>query len=72
MVGYKSSPEAEAISLTELECEYCLATKRPYPIIEMDFAHSWMPFRVRRYLIPFLFHRAGDTLTIIIRGIAAQ
>ena len=47
MVGFKNSPGAEPISLAELEREYCLVMQQPYPIAEMEFARSWMLFRVR-------------------------
>jgi hypothetical protein len=50
MVGYKNSP-AEPISLAELEREYCRVTQQSYPIPEMEFARSWMLFRVRPHLL---------------------
>jgi hypothetical protein len=46
MVGFKNSPSTEPISLAELEREYCRATRQPYPITQMTFAHSWMLLRV--------------------------
>jgi hypothetical protein len=58
MVGYKNSP-TQPISLAGLEREYCRVTQQSYPIPEMEFARSWMLFRVRhhRHLISSL--RAG-------------
>jgi hypothetical protein len=49
MVGFKNSP-TEPISLAELEREYCRVVQQSYPIAEMEFARSWMLFRVRHYL----------------------
>jgi len=56
MVGFKNSPSTEPISLAELEREYCRATRQPYPITQMTFAHSWMLLR----------------LAVIAQGIAAR
>ncbi|KAI9441903.1 kinase-like domain-containing protein [Lactarius indigo] len=56
LVGYKNRPGAEPISLAELEREYCLVTRQPYPITEMGFARSWMLIR----------------LAVIMQGIAAR
>jgi hypothetical protein len=50
MVGFKNSPGTEPISLAELEREYCRVTQQPFPIAEMEFARSWMLFRVRHHL----------------------
>jgi len=61
MVGYKNSP-AEPISLAELEREYCRVTQQSYPIQEMEFARSWMLFRVRHRLHIISPLRVGDSV----------
>ncbi|KAF8585972.1 APH-domain-containing protein [Ramaria rubella] len=55
MRGFKHATDVP-IPVEELEKEYCLLMKQPYPIREMVFARSWMLFR----------------LSIISQGIAAR
>ncbi|KAF7315041.1 Acyl-CoA dehydrogenase family member 11 [Mycena indigotica] len=55
--GFKGAPEKDlAVSLPDLEREYCRLMKLPYPIKEMIFVRSWMIFR----------------LAVISQGIAAR
>ncbi|KAI9062733.1 kinase-like protein [Trametes sanguinea] len=42
---FRDNPAETPISLVELEREYCLVTRQPYPMPEMVFARSWMLFR---------------------------
>ncbi|KAL7280633.1 kinase-like protein [Trametes coccinea BRFM310] len=42
---FKDNLGETPISLVELEREYCLVTRQPYPMPEMVFARSWMLFR---------------------------
>ena len=46
LIGFKNNPRDMAVSIDELEREYCTYARQPYPIVEMGFARSWMLFRV--------------------------